>query len=82
VQDLVVHSLHVGIIEGRETSEHLEEQGAERPPVHGLAVAFVLEDLGGQVLGGAAEGLRAAFRPRAGDVALNILVYRCYIYNR
>lgn len=55
-----------------QTHKHtnLIEQRAERPPVHRLAVALVLQDLGRQVLGGAAEGLRASFHARACDAAL------------
>lgn len=38
--------------------EHLEDQDAQRPPVHAPPVAFALDDLGGQVLGRAAQGPR------------------------
>ena len=31
------------------------DEGAEAPPVDWLAVALLLDDLGGQVLGGAAD---------------------------
>lgn len=38
--------------------EHLEDQDAQRPPVHAPPVAFALDDLGGQVLGRPAQGPR------------------------
>lgn len=70
VQYFVVHSLHVRVVEGGEAADHLEEKGAERPPVHRLSMALVLQNLGGKILGGAAEGTRAALGSRAGDLVL------------
>mmetsp|Transcript_2822 Transcript_2822/g.11364 ORF Transcript_2822/g.11364 Transcript_2822/m.11364 type:complete len:742 (-) Transcript_2822:876-3101(-) len=40
----------------RQAREHLEDKHAEAPPVDGGAVAALLNDLGGEVLGRAAEG--------------------------
>ena len=59
VHDLLVDADRVVIVEGRIASEHLINEDAQRPPVDALAVALRLDDLGRQVLGGAAE------RPRA-----------------
>ena len=46
------------IIERRESGHHLVQKHTERPPVNGLAVAVAVENLGGEVLGCAAESVR------------------------
>mmetsp|Transcript_54283 Transcript_54283/g.168043 ORF Transcript_54283/g.168043 Transcript_54283/m.168043 type:complete len:252 (-) Transcript_54283:59-814(-) len=60
-QDLLVDAEGVLVVERRVPREHLEEQDAQRPPVHGAAVALALDDLGREVLRRAAERVR----PRA-----------------
>ena len=56
--DVLVHLLRLLGVEGTPTATHLEDQDAERPKIHHLGVAvLVQEDLGGQVLGRAAEGV-------------------------
>ena len=54
----MVEFLAVLTIEGGQTDQHLIDDGAERPPVGGLTVALSLQDLGTEVLSGAAEALR------------------------
>jgi hypothetical protein len=44
-------------VEGREADDHFVGQDAESPPVDGEAVTLLIEDLGSQVLGSAAEGV-------------------------
>ena len=43
--------------EGRVAHQHLEDQTAEGPVVDHAVVALVVDDLGGEVLGGAAEAV-------------------------
>lgn len=51
-----VQELHlVLVLEGRPAAVHLVQQGAETPPVSGLAVALLLDDFGGKVLGRPAD---------------------------
>lgn len=71
MQNLVVHALHIGVVKGRQARKHLEEQGAEGPPVHRLSVALVLQNLRRQILGCAAEGLGATHSARARDATLS-----------
>ncbi|KAL0607182.1 LOW QUALITY PROTEIN: UPF0764 protein C16orf89 [Plecturocebus cupreus] len=47
-------------VEGREAHGHLVGEHPQGPPVHGLVVAFTQDDLGGQILGGPAQGPSAA----------------------
>jgi hypothetical protein len=70
LEDLLIHSLDVGVIEGRQAPQHLIQEGAQTPPVHRLAMPFVLQDLRGKVLWGATEGLGASLWSSAGDAAL------------
>lgn len=60
VLDVLVELLAVLRVEGRQADEHLIDDGAERPPVSGLAVALPLQHLGREVLSRAAEGLSVA----------------------
>ena len=55
VHNLIVHLLDILRVEGREPSEHLVHERAERPPVDSLAVRLALKNLGGEVLGGTTE---------------------------
>mmetsp|Transcript_20310 Transcript_20310/g.64899 ORF Transcript_20310/g.64899 Transcript_20310/m.64899 type:complete len:256 (+) Transcript_20310:89-856(+) len=48
--------------ERREPAQHLVDQNAQRPPVHRLVVARAVQDLGRQVVGRAAERVRASAR--------------------
>eukprot|EP00754_Rhynchopus_humris_P019495 Rhum_TRINITY_DN14643_c10_g1::Rhum_TRINITY_DN14643_c10_g1_i3::g.107438::m.107438 len=55
--DKLVHLIQVLAVEGRQTADHLVQKDAQRPPVHRLSVASRrVQELGSQVLGGAAEG--------------------------
>ena len=45
------------VVEGGDADDHLVDDAAEGPPVHLLPVALFLDDLRGEVLGGAADGL-------------------------
>lgn len=47
----------VVVDEGRLSDEHLVQQDSQGPPVDTLAVPFVEEDLRGDILGCAAEGV-------------------------
>ena len=58
--DLLEELLPVAAVEGGQAREHLVEEGAQGPPVHGAAVALAVEDLGGEVLRRAAEAVGAA----------------------
>lgn len=44
-------------VEGREPDHHFVDEGAEAPPVNGLAVALLVEYFGGEVFGSAADGV-------------------------
>ena len=46
----MVRGHRVIVVEGVNASDHLEREDAERPPIDGLAVALVEEDLGGEIL--------------------------------
>ena len=52
------------------SSTYLEQEGSQGPPVNCLAMSLIVQNLRGQVLGGAAEGLGAALRVVAGDARL------------
>lgn len=60
MQDFVVHCVDVLVVVGGEAGEHLVEEDAEGPPVDHFAVALAVEEFGGEVFGGAAEGLRSS----------------------
>mmetsp|Transcript_36225 Transcript_36225/g.111497 ORF Transcript_36225/g.111497 Transcript_36225/m.111497 type:complete len:369 (-) Transcript_36225:59-1165(-) len=60
-QDLLVDAHGVLVAEGRLAADHLVDEDAQGPPVHGLAVALVQQHLGRDVLRRAAERVR----PRA-----------------
>ena len=49
VSDLLVHALHVPIVERCDSSEHLIHDGADGPPISGVTMAFASEKLGGDV---------------------------------
>lgn len=54
-----------GNVEGASPREHLKQQNAQRPPVHGEAVVLAAQDLRGNVVGRAAEGGRCVAVPDA-----------------
>mmetsp|Transcript_77581 Transcript_77581/g.240356 ORF Transcript_77581/g.240356 Transcript_77581/m.240356 type:complete len:268 (+) Transcript_77581:2-805(+) len=54
-EHLLVDAEGVLVVEGRVARQHLEDEDAQGPPVHGAAVALGLDDLRRQVLGCAAE---------------------------
>lgn len=56
LQDVLVDHQRVVVGEGVDPRNHLVDQHPQRPPVHRLTVALVLQDLGRQVLGRPAEG--------------------------
>ena len=58
-QNLLVDGHGVVVVEGVDPSDHLVGEDAERPPVDGLAVAFVEKHLGRQVLGSTAQSVGA-----------------------
>ena len=67
-------------LEGRAAGHHLVDQAAEAPPVHRLLVALAVHDLGRQVLGRAADRLRALGlgqdlrEPEVGELHVPLLV--------
>ena len=58
-EDLLVDGHRIIVVEWVDTGDHLVSEDAERPPVNWLAVPFVEEHLGGEVLGRAAKSIRA-----------------------
>lgn len=58
VEDLLVEVDGVLVRKRRAADEHLVDEDTQTPPVDGLAVALGANDLGGQVIGGAAHGPR------------------------
>lgn len=64
--------------ERRITGGHLVHQNAQGPPIHGLVVPFAQNDLGREVLRGAAEGPRATLHPfgepEVGDLQVALAV--------
>lgn len=60
LQDVVVDVHGVLVVEGVDASQHFVEEHAYGPPVHRLAMPFVEQHLGGQVLGGATQSVRPA----------------------
>ena len=59
VAEGVEEFLAVSCIPGGEAREHLKEDHAQVPPVAGRPVTLPVEDLGAEILGGAAEALGA-----------------------
>ena len=60
---LFIDSEWVVVEEGRVSRQHLVDEDAQGPPVDSLVVAFALDDLRGQVLGGAAQGPGSVSHP-------------------
>jgi hypothetical protein len=58
-EDQLVDAEWILVVKGRVPGEHLVDEHSDGPPVNGFPVALALDDLGGEVLG------RAAERPRA-----------------
>lgn len=55
---LLLVDFHRSLVpEGRLAQQKLVQEDAERPPVYGRVVAFRLDDLGGEVLWRAAQGV-------------------------
>ena len=54
-QDLLVDTKWIVVKEGRVSGQHLVDEDAQGPPVHGLVVALGLDDLWSQVLRGPAQ---------------------------
>ena len=65
-EDAVVHHLAVGVVERRQSVDHLVDQDAQRPPVHALPVRHFPQDFRRQILRRAAQRLRR--------VALHVLL--------
>lgn len=59
LEDLLIDEHGVVVGEGVDAGEHLVEEDAEGPPVDGLPVALVQQHLGGEVLRGPAQRVRA-----------------------
>ncbi len=66
-EDQLEEDVMVAVVERQPAAHHLVHDDAQAPPVDGAAVVVVLEHLGRQVLGRAAERLR---RPAVRDVLL------------
>ena len=62
----MVHHLAVGVVERRQSVDHLVDQDAQRPPVHALPVRHFPQDFRRQILRRAAQRLRR--------VALHVLL--------
>ena len=56
-EDFAVHFVRVFVVEGREARQHFVQQYAQRPPIHRLRITLPVQELGGEILGGAAEGV-------------------------
>ena len=78
LENLLVDGHGVIVIEGVNASEHLVGEDSERPPVDRLAMAFIKEHLGGQVLRRAAQSVRARLailgEPEVGQLQVALLV--------
>ncbi|GBE59036.1 single-stranded DNA-binding protein, putative [Babesia ovata] len=59
LQRLLVDAHRVLVVEGRVAHQHFVDKDAQRPPINGLAVSFVEQNLGGEVLGRATQRVRA-----------------------
>ncbi len=55
-EDLAVHFVGIFIVVGRKSGQHLVEKNAESPPIDRFGVTLTQQELGGEVLGGTAEG--------------------------
>ena len=71
VHDLVVDLHGLRVPERRLPDQELVQQDAQRPPVDGGAVARVVDDLGREVLGRAAEGVGLGWNRRVSDDGLS-----------
>jgi len=59
LENLLVDRHGVVVVERVDSCDHLVGENAESPPIDGLAMAFVKENLGGEILGSSTEGVRA-----------------------
>lgn len=59
-QDFLVNQHGVLVVEGVDSGVHFVEEHAEGPPVDGLAMAFIQQDFGREVLGGSAQSVSSA----------------------
>lgn len=60
-ENFLVDGHGVFVVEGVDAGDHFVEEDAEGPPVDGLAVSLVQQDLRREVLRGSAEGVCPAF---------------------
>lgn len=56
--DLIEQFVAAVAVEGRQSRDHLEDDGTEAPPVDRLAVSLFVQDFRSEILGGAAYGHR------------------------
>lgn len=61
LEDILVDDERIIVGEGVNPGDHLVDQHTQGPPVDWLAVALVLQDLGGQVFGCSTEGKGSIF---------------------
>lgn len=80
LQNFLIDRHRVVVVEGVDSGDHLKRKNAEGPPVDGLAVAFIQEDLRGQVLGRAAKrvsaGLAVLGEAEVSQFQVALLVYQ------
>lgn len=72
-QDVLVDSHWVVVVEGVDTGVHLIDENTQSPPVDGLPVALIEDDLGGDVFGGAADREGAALVEDLGEAEVSEL---------
>ncbi len=80
INHLFINSKWVVVEKRWITGEHFVDKDPEGPPVHGLVVPLALDDLGGQVLGGATEGPRpigdALGEPEVRDLEMTFAIQK------
>ena len=60
-QNLLIDGHRVLVVEGVDSSDHFVKQNTESPPVDGLSVTLVQQNLRGEVLWGSAQGVGSSF---------------------
>lgn len=78
-QDLLVNCHGIVVVEGVNASNHFEGQNTEGPPVYWLAVALVEQHFRRQVLGRAAECVRAGLTV-LGEAEVSQLEVALFVY--
>lgn len=67
LQDVPVDTHGVLVVEGVDSSVHLVDQHSQSPPIHGLSMPLVEDDLGSDVFGGPADGEGPALSQELGE---------------